>query len=43
MSHMWEDLRVQYRPLGLYLALEAAATFSWGAMRVMGFERRKLG
>jgi hypothetical protein len=43
MAHMWEDLRVQYRPLAFYAAMEAAALLSWGAMRLMGFRAHRLG
>jgi hypothetical protein len=43
MAHLWEDLRAQYRPLALYLVLEAGALLSWAAMRSMGFSRHRLG
>lgn len=43
MSHMWDDLKVQYRPLAFYVAMEAAAWLSWAAMRLMGFDCHRLG
>jgi len=43
MSHLWEDLKAQYRPLAFYLATEAAAHFSWAVMRLMGFSCHRLG
>jgi hypothetical protein len=43
MAHLWEDLKVQYRPLAFYLATEAGALLSWAAMRAMGFSCHRLG
>jgi hypothetical protein len=43
MAHLWEDLRAQYRPLALYLVLEAGAALSWAAMLAMGFTRHTMG
>lgn len=43
MSHLWEPLRVTYRPLGFYALMEALALGTWAAMAAMGFRRRSLG
>lgn len=43
MSHLWEDLRAQYRPLAFYAFMEAAALMTRAAMGVMGFRRRTMG
>jgi hypothetical protein len=40
---MWDDLKVQYRPLVFYIGTELAAAFAWAAMLAMGFKRRRLG
>lgn len=43
MSHLWEDLRADYRPLCLYLFFEAL----YGAQRLImasyGFRAKKMG
>jgi hypothetical protein len=43
MSHLWDDLKVHYRPLAFYLVMEGCALFSWAAMRLMGFQCHSLG
>ena len=43
MSHLWEDLRAQYRPLAFYAVMEGAALLSHGAMRAMRFRCHRMG
>lgn len=43
MSHLWEDIKAQYRPLAFYCVMEAAALLTAGAMATMGFRRRRMG
>lgn len=43
MSHLWEPLRAEWRPLAFYAATELLALLARGAMAAMGFERRRAG
>ncbi|KAI8474758.1 MAG: Alpha/Beta hydrolase protein [Monoraphidium minutum] len=43
MSHLWDDLKVHYRPLAFYVMMEGCALTSWAAMRLMGFQCHRLG
>ncbi|WIA32423.1 hypothetical protein OEZ86_003246 [Tetradesmus obliquus] len=43
MSHLWDDLRVSWRPLGFYVVMEALAAAAAAALWAMGFKKRQLG
>ncbi|KAF6261351.1 hypothetical protein COO60DRAFT_1699898 [Scenedesmus sp. NREL 46B-D3] len=43
MSHLWDDLRVSWRPLGFYAAMEGLAMLAAAALWVMGFKKHRLG
>lgn len=43
MSHLWEDLRVCWRPLAFYVVTEVLAVVAAAAMWALGFKKRRLG
>jgi hypothetical protein len=43
MSHLWEPLRAEYRPLLFYLGMEGLALCTRQIMASFGFERHELG
>jgi hypothetical protein len=43
MSHLWDDLRVSWRPLGFYIVMEGLAMTTAAALWLMGFQKRQLG
>jgi hypothetical protein len=43
MSHLWEPLRAEYRPLLFYLSMEVVALCTRQIMASFGFQRHELG
>lgn len=43
MSHLWEPLRVHWRPLAFYAAMEGLAALAGAFMWAAGFERHRIG
>ena len=43
MSHLWEDLQAEYRPLVFYVGMELVAVAGMFAMKGLGFKRQQCG